>query len=449
MLWRIKTNKFLLLAFLISLPEAAIAISDDLPVFTDDPDTWQRIIPDVPYSMYMCSMAMNDADSILMAYQPDGGVRGQWFAEYNGSSWEVTPIDTSQYVNCGEIMLSPEGYPRIIYSSSYYDDFRFAWFDGTEWNIEQVWNGCGNGLDYICDDQDIIHVLFTDDNNDVFYGQRDMETWSIQQVGHATTWPVALCLDSNGIPHGVWQDGSYIKHCWPGTVGWLYENIISQYAEDISLVSDQQDDLHLALQGASDLVYARTTQSGWSNQVVDSMSGHYCDIAVASDGTVHIAYSEILNADLRYAKCEDSTWSIEVVSWDGYNGLWPTILLDQWENPWISHSSLSNCEIVWWGSHSTLIHEEQFQSQNTGNLRLMPNPCGSFLSLVVSPPVPGNYIIQVYDLAGRLVTTLFQGYVGEEEEFTLSSGKLPSGTFLLLLEGEGHRLAETFIVLRQ
>jgi hypothetical protein len=445
---RMKADKYLLLALLIFLPGAANAVSDDLPLFTDDPDTWQRIIPDVPYSMYLCSMALNAAGDILLAYKPAGGVLGQWFAEYSGSSWEVTPIDTP-YVDRGRIMLSPEGYPRIMYSSSYRDDYRFAWFDGTAWSTEQVRNSCGNGFDCICDDQDIIHVLFTDDDNDVFYGQRDQGTWNIEKVGHATTWPVAICMDPEGIPHGVWQEDAYIKHFWPDTAGWQNENIIYQYAFDLALVSDQQGDLHLALQGASDLVYARRTQSGWSSQVVDPMSGQHCDIAVASDGTVHIAYGESMNSDLRYARCENSAWSVEVVSWEGYNGLWPTILLDQWENPWISHSSLSNCEIVWWGSDSTSIQQEQSRYRNAGSLRLMPNPCGEYFSLVVSPPAPGSYTIQVFDLAGRLVTTLFQGYIGEVEEYAVSSGELPSGTFSLLLEGEGHRLAETFIVVRQ
>ena len=58
--------------------------------------------------------------------------------------------------------------------------------------------------------------------------------------------------------------------------------------------------------------------------------GQYNDIAVYGNGTIHIAYIDLTNGDLKYAHNEGGTWQIEIVDASGWTGFYPAIAVDEW-----------------------------------------------------------------------------------------------------------------------
>ena len=404
---------FLLLICSFSSLSAFGYRAESFPAFQDTNDTWQRIIPDLVSPSLSSSMLLDESGYPHLSYQNSFGSPGLLrYAWYDGSGWEETVVDNTEYCESGILLNHLGDYPRIVYSNSYYDEFRHAWFDGSQWNLEVFWSG-GNGLTSTLDSQGNLCVLLLDDSNQVHYGVRSEAEWSFEQIGNATNWPLALVMDSDDTPHAVWSTNSCLFHHWKGSSGWQSEPVISAYIEDIALVADNNDDLHLALQGASDFSYLHRTESGWDEQLIDTMSGNYCAIAVASDGTVHLAYSESNNSDLRYAVSSPAGWSTQVVSWQGFNGLWISLHLDEFENPWICHSRLGTQEIVWWGSETSVedCTESPILSAVHSPFSIASNPARASEGIKLNILRPGNYIVSLFELSGRLVYSAPSSYM--------------------------------------
>ena len=65
--------------------------------------------------------------------------------------------------------------------------------------------------------------------------------------------------------------------------------------------------------------------------------GRYTSVAAAADGTLHVAYYDIDNGDLKYARGSGETWAIHTVDSAGDTGLYTSIALDAGGAPWIAY----------------------------------------------------------------------------------------------------------------
>jgi putative cofactor-binding repeat protein len=99
--------------------------------------------------------------------------------------------------------------------------------------------------------------------------------------------------------------------------------------------------------------------SPWWIQVVDSTDnvGYYSSIALDSNGTPHIAYSDMSNWNLKYASWSGSEWAIQVVDSlervNTFASMAPSLAIDSSDNPHISYVDDENANLKyasWTGS---------------------------------------------------------------------------------------------------
>ncbi len=430
----------------------AAPFSERLPSAGDDSDTWLRMTPELSYPTQSTSMVLSEAQLPMLCYKPT-----YWqgcsllFAEYDGDQWNESEVDCEQYSGGGKLLLSPDGEPIILYGNSYYDEYRYAWREGDQWNWEAFWSPTEGGIDGAFDSSGCFHTMFMGDVNTFYYGLRDTTgAWSFEEVGPCTNTPVALCLDSLGMPHAVWQNDYYLHHYWLTASGWESEPIMGEYLETLALEYDGQGVLHLVFQGASDILYCRRSAGGWEHEVVDDMSGLYCDLAVSDDGTVHVAYNDGLNFDLRYAKRTLSGWSTEVVSWEGTCGHSPSIDLDGLGNPWMCHARFDSCEVVWWGEDTSAVARRQSRvTSEWGISAIEPNPMISNGLVHISVPEAGLYTMTLYDSSGRIAFRPRESLLDAGSgQVPVDASSLPAGTYMAVLRGEGRRWCSRMVVLR-
>ncbi|MBN2609302.1 MAG: T9SS type A sorting domain-containing protein [Candidatus Fermentibacteraceae bacterium] len=414
-------------------------------------DTWHYMYPEMPATTSSSCMRLNAAGNPMICYRrATGSESGLHYTEFDGSSWNDVTVDQGDYNGYACSMeLSPEGYPVIIYGDFSQDDFRHAWYDGSEWHKEVFWAEAGNGMDMAVDTLGNLHVAFTDDDeNDVFYGFRDASGWTFENIGHATTWPVAIALDGDGNPHVIWENSLQMIHQWLDGGTWYSESYYMGYPESLSMAFGPYGVLHVVMNG-SDLMHFWRSSSGWHTETVDTMGGIPCDMAVGADNSVHIAYQEELNADLRYAGQTGSGWYIEVISWEGFCGLSTSIVLDDSCNPHILHSRSCWGEIIWWGPETQGIGEGQELPASRTSLHVSANPVRTSAIVYLNIQQTGDYTVSVYDICGRLRQTVMDGHLtAGEHTVVFDPASLPEGTYYLRLAGQGVSCSKAAVILR-
>jgi hypothetical protein len=81
------------------------------------------------------------------------------------------------------------------------------------------------------------------------------------------------------------------------------------------------------------------------------------------------------------------------------------------------------------------------------NLHVAPNPFTSAAAISYSVPQAGNVSLRLYDVAGKLVTTLAQGYTQAGSYTTsVSAAKLASGIYLLKFNCDGNVTTQKLIL---
>lgn len=96
-----------------------------------------------------------------------------------------------------------------------------------------------------------------------------------------------------------------------------------------SLALDSHGHPHIAY-GYDSLYYAYYDGSLWHYETVDNSPrvGEYTSLALDSSGTVHIAYFDSKNGDLKYARRVGGNWQVETVASDGLVGQYVSLALD-------------------------------------------------------------------------------------------------------------------------
>jgi len=425
--------------------------------FSDRSDTWIRMVPSLDQVSQSCAMVLNDQDLPMICYGPSAaGNQGLYFAWFDGTEWNETLVEPLQYTstNC-RMVRDDDGVISVLYSGTMYNSLRFARFDGTEWQTEEIWGDKPNSYDFTLDSQGNPHVAYvTDPDNSLIYAVREGTGWTAESIGHCGTPPIAIAVDSQDRPHLIWSaSGNQTRHGWPESGVWNQESVSSGiYCYGMDLYADESDALHLAMTGVASgnlLVYSCRQGSGWSSETVDSMKGGACSIITGQDGRVHIAYAETINSDMRYAVKSGGAWSTQVVSWQGMNGYGISLVLNSLGDPCMLNGRYTTqCELVWWGDDVGVSQDEFLPVPEAARLLIEPNPASAGATVRVHTDRAGSYSLDLFDLTGRLVITLFSGTLSVGESvLSPDLGGLPDGTYHLVLGGEGLRKTARMVLL--
>jgi hypothetical protein len=195
----------------------------------------------------------------------------------------------------------------------------------------------------VLDDNNYPHISYAADStyNDLRYAFWDGTQWVIEtadsaQVGAGAC--TAIALDSSGKVHvsycergGTWDHLRYARRDGPNT--WFTETVDADPGNSVGLSNsigvDSTGTVHIAYSDSDndDLKYAVGTGGSWSIQTVDgpdSVAG-FLWMDLDSSGRPHIVYNDATNAAARYTYWNGVSWS-----WRPSipNAAWPRLALD-------------------------------------------------------------------------------------------------------------------------
>ena len=264
------------------------------------------------------------------------------YAYWDGTQWQIKTVDSAGGV--GEhtsIALDSNNRPHISYCDGINYDLKYAYWDGTSWQIETVDSDgkTGEYTSIALDTNNNPHISYYDTysgppavgepvfaTQDLMYAYWDGTQWQIETVSGGTTANIgkysSIVLDSNNRPHISCYDDIYsnIPHYdlvyayWDGTQ-WQIEtvdddgtdssggNIVGKYS---SIALDSNSRPHISYYDGTnyDLKYAYWDGTQWQIVIVDSDGkvGTFTSIAIDTSDRVHISYNDSMNGYLKYAK---------------------------------------------------------------------------------------------------------------------------------------------------
>lgn len=87
------------------------------------------------------------------------------------------------------------------------------------------------------------------------------------------------------------------------------------------------------------------------------------------------------------------------------------------------------------------------QTEAISELSLFPNPSANYFQLVFELPAREHLSFKVYDMSGKLVTTLLEDRVkAGKNQFKFNSSMLLAGSYILAIEGQSTRVQRQFVV---
>ncbi len=282
-----------------------------------------------------------------------------WF---DGAAWHNEVVDPAWYVGAdSSLALDSAGRPHIAYSEDLCSGscqpiaLRYAYYDGVQWQIQEVEPSGGGGYpSLVLDSLDRPHISYRmSDDGGLTYAWYDGSAWHKESVdGGNKGYYSSLVLDDWERPHITYRDqiNWQLKYAWWDGSAWQIEAIDTFISGlGTSLVLDSSGQPHVAYSYASwsQLRYAWRDAEGWHIQVLDEPGRIFLGRALVLDslGRPRIAYSTydvFGDQDLRYAWHDGTSWRIETVEGEGIVGGYASMALDAMDQPHISYADDTN-----------------------------------------------------------------------------------------------------------
>lgn len=226
-----------------------------------------------------CSLAMYDGKPYISYADTTIGIRDLMFAYKEDGVWQTELVDDggsyADYVGShSSLEFDANGTPHISYckwdsdvASRSYDDLKYAFHNGTGWEVETVDTGGTFG-----------------------------------RVGEYTS----LEIDSKGRPHISYFDmvNGDLKYAYLTASGWVIEVALAGGGAHTSLALDPNDNPHIS-HFSGGLKYTYKLGGIWySEQVMGSGTGQYSSLAIDDMGYVHMSCQDVNvgGGDLKYVR---------------------------------------------------------------------------------------------------------------------------------------------------
>ncbi len=257
----------------------------------------------------MCSLALDREDNPHIVYW-DAINHGPRYAYFDGSSWQIQVVDRMDRGGYSSFALDLSERPHIAYDHAtgwpFGHELKYAYYDGSSWRISVVDDSgyAGPHTSIALDSQDRPHIS---------YGEFPARLKSNLKYAHFD---------------GTYWHTTYVDY---GNVG---------YCTSIAL--DSHDNPHISYRDDSPLCclkYSYKHGSSWHVETVDKSkdaTGAGTSIAVDSRDRPHISYQEDLTEAVKYAYYDGSRWYIKIVD-DDYVNQDTSIALDERDRPHISY----------------------------------------------------------------------------------------------------------------
>ncbi len=261
------------------------------------------------------------------------------------SAWTINLVDSSVDTEHMSVDIDSNGYLHISYSDTDNTDLKYAFYNGTSWQIDTVDSNYLGDTSIKLDTNGYAHISYG--LGDLKYASYNGTGWDVvtvdttDYVGMSTS----LELDSNGYAH-ISSFNPYglptINYSQYNGTGWEITSGVDsgQVSGSTSLELDSDGYAHISYYDSSnyDLQYAKFNGTGWELSIVDSGNiGGYTSLQLDSNGYGHISYYESNTDDLRYAQFNGTGWEISTIDTAGDVGQYTSIALDSNGRPYISY----------------------------------------------------------------------------------------------------------------
>lgn len=124
------------------------------------------------------------------------------FAEYTGSSWNISTIDPGGGSDIGMVSClkyGPDNLPRVCYDDLTHDSTLYAYNDGAEWHVESVFDLEAHSQDssMVIDSEGVPHIATMDsDHNNLIHLWRDADSgdWLSETLDFGGSNPTGYCV---------------------------------------------------------------------------------------------------------------------------------------------------------------------------------------------------------------------------------------------------------------
>ena len=305
--------------------------------------TWQVL------SSQDMAFKVGSAGKVHVAY----GGEQLYYAVFDGYSWKQQEVERGGVGAYCSLFVDSSDNPAISYYDTINQDLKYAWWDGTVWNIQTV-DSTGDVGSYTSlhfDSSGNPAISYYDaTNSNLKCARWNGTSWDYSVVGSAG-WVggfSSLDFDGSGMPsisyYDVTNERLMYAH-WNGTEwdiqtvdnpGW--NGAVGSYT---SLAFDGSGNpaisYHDATQGF--LKYAHWNGTEWNITTVDASGwvGEYSSLALDDSGRPGISYYDTNRGDLKYAQWNGSTWDVQIVDTTGDVGSFTSLDFDGYGNPVISY----------------------------------------------------------------------------------------------------------------
>ena len=289
-------------------------------------------------------------------------------------TWEVSEVDGAGAKP--SIAVDASGTPYIAFMSEEMPGFvKSAVLNGVAWDIATVATGYLYGpLDIALDSDGSPHIVWHDhDTEDGAHSRLENGEWvntGIENSGH-DGWDINVAIDSTGSPHVLAVDPSQfgsqngLEYATFDGQSWTVETVGTgplPYEFGNSIALDSQDRPHIVWfdsQG-QDLKYAFRDSGGWTISTVDSAGdvGRYPSLALDQNDNPVVSYYQTLSESsgaIRLARWDGSQWSAQQV--DQLDDVFPgffgarknsSVVVDPDGNPIVAYSDESVVKLAAW-----------------------------------------------------------------------------------------------------
>ncbi len=137
------------------------------------------------------------------------------------------------------------------------------------WTLRKVHNVNSNGLenDIAIDSNGKVHISqwqFAGKN--IYYSTNKNGNWVNAKIGVGEWIPTAISLDSNDVPHILYESDGVLYHATNKSGNWIADEISSGYGHNPDLVIDSNDSLHALHFVSGNFVHSSNSTGVWEQE---------------------------------------------------------------------------------------------------------------------------------------------------------------------------------------